>query len=76
MTIGDDLPMGVNAPIPFPARRVYTAEEAAEVLRVRRTLMYQLLMTQRIRSLKAGGRRLVPAEAIEEFIRQGMEAAG
>lgn len=60
----------------FRARRVYTVEEAAEILRIKRTLMYQLLAGGRVRSLKVGARRLVPAEAIEAFIRAGLEAAG
>ena len=45
-------------------------DRAAERLGLGRTKTYELIRTGELRSLKVGRRRLVPLEAIDEFLRQ------
>ena len=45
-----------------------TPEEAARVLGIGRTFVYQLLATGKLESFKLGRRRLVPIDAIERLI--------
>jgi excisionase family DNA binding protein len=45
-----------------------TVEEAAELLRLGRTRMYELVMSGRIVSVKVGRRRLIPRKSLEEFV--------
>jgi excisionase family DNA binding protein len=47
--------------------RLYSVEDAAELLAVGRTFLYGEIQAGRIRSLKAGRRRLVPSAAIREY---------
>jgi excisionase family DNA binding protein len=47
---------------------LYRVEEAAEALRLSRTAIYELIRSGRLRTLKAGSRRLVPVEALAEYI--------
>jgi excisionase family DNA binding protein len=42
--------------------------DAAARMSISRTKLYELLSAQRIRSIKVGRRRLVPAEALAEYI--------
>jgi excisionase family DNA binding protein len=46
----------------------YTPHEAAEALGISRNLLYQLLGSGQLHSVKAGSRRLIPASAIAEFL--------
>ena len=47
---------------------VLTVEEAARVLRIGRSLAYEMARTGQIRSVKMGHRVLIPRGAIEEFL--------
>jgi excisionase family DNA binding protein len=44
-------------------------DEAAEALRLSRSALYELIRSGRLRSVKAGRRRLVPVSALEEYVR-------
>jgi excisionase family DNA binding protein len=46
----------------------YTPYEAADALGISRNLLYQLIGSGQLHSVKAGGRRLIPASAIAEFL--------
>jgi excisionase family DNA binding protein len=46
----------------------YSVEEASEALGIGRALMYDLLMSGRLHSIKVGARRLIPASALAEFL--------
>lgn len=46
-----------------------TVPEAAARLGIRRTLMYDLLGSGEVESVKVGRRRLVPADALDRYIR-------
>jgi excisionase family DNA binding protein len=47
---------------------VYTVEEAAQVLKVSRWKIFDLIRTNQLRSVKIGGLRRIPRTAIEEYI--------
>jgi excisionase family DNA binding protein len=51
-----------------PAGILLTVEEAAERLRIGRTLMYSLIKTGEIESVPVGRLRRIPAECIGEYI--------
>jgi len=50
-----------------------TVEEAASLLRLGRTRVYQLVMGGKIQSVKVGRRRLVVRQGLEEFVAQLVE---
>jgi excisionase family DNA binding protein len=45
-----------------------SVEEAADVLRLGRTRIYELVMTKRIQSVKVGRRRLVVRTSLLDFV--------
>ncbi|MGK9270321.1 helix-turn-helix domain-containing protein [Williamsia muralis] len=53
---------------PPEAPRLHRIEAAAERLGIKRSLLYELMKSGDLRSVKVGGRRLVPESAIVEFI--------
>jgi len=48
--------------------RAYSVAHAAVLLGISRQLTYNLLNEGKIRCLRAGDRRLIPREALEEFL--------
>jgi excisionase family DNA binding protein len=46
----------------------YRVEEAAEALRVSRSVVYELIRSGRLRTVKVGARRLVPVSALSECL--------
>ena len=52
-----------------PEALAYTAEVAGQLLGLGRTTTYAELRSGRLRSFKVGKRRLVPAMALPEYIR-------
>jgi len=48
----------------------YTVNEAAEALRIDRTHVYHLIRDGRLRSIKLGKSRRIPADALAELIAQ------
>ena len=57
--------MTTIAPEPPPVLRV---EEAAELLRIGRSAVYDLIRTGRLRSFKVGRSRRIPRDAIADAI--------
>ena len=47
---------------------VYRVEEAALALRLSRSVVYELIRSGRLRTVKHGSRRLVPVAALAEFV--------
>jgi excisionase family DNA binding protein len=47
---------------------LYRVDEAAEALRLSRSLVYELIRSGRLRSVKEGRRRLVPVDALAEYV--------
>jgi len=48
--------------------RLLSVEAAAEALSLGRSVTYRLITSGRLRSVRVGGRRLVPGSAVAEFI--------
>ena len=47
---------------------LYRVDEAAEALRLSRSLLYELIRSGRLRTVKQGRRRLVPVAALAEYV--------
>jgi excisionase family DNA binding protein len=47
---------------------LYRVDEAAEALRLGRTAVYELIRCGALRTVKVGTRRLVPVEAVREYV--------
>ena len=54
---------------------IYTVEEAAQLLKVSRWKVFDLIRTNQLRSVKIGGLRRIPHVAIDEYITRLMEEA-
>lgn len=59
---------------PVPAV-LYRLNEAAEALRLSRSLLYELIRSGQLRTVKAGRRRLVPVETLAEYVATLQDAA-
>jgi excisionase family DNA binding protein len=66
------LPASADEPVP---RRLLTPEEAAQALGIGRTLVYELLGSGRLRSVRIGACRRVPVVAIDDFVAELLGAA-
>jgi excisionase family DNA binding protein len=47
---------------------LYGVDEAANALRLSRSVLYELIRSGRLRTVKAGRRRLVPVAALDEYV--------
>lgn len=47
---------------------LYRVDEAAQALRLSRSSVYELIRSGQLRSIKHGARRLVPVDALSEFV--------
>ena len=47
---------------------LYRVDEAAVALRLSRSVLYELIRTGQLRTVKAGRRRLVPVSALAEYV--------
>lgn len=48
--------------------RLYRVPEAIEILGIGRSTLYELIRSRRLRSVKQGRRRLIPASALAEYV--------
>jgi excisionase family DNA binding protein len=55
---------------------LYGVPDAARVLGVGRTTVYSLLASGEVESVRIGNRRLIPADAIEEYVTRLRAAVG
>jgi excisionase family DNA binding protein len=55
---------------------VYTVEEAAQVLKISRWKVFDLIRTNQLRSVKIGGSRRIPHTAIEDYLTHLMAEVG
>lgn len=51
-----------------PERMLLTVEEAAEVLRIGRSLMYELIARGAVKSVRVGRLRRISPEALAEYV--------
>jgi excisionase family DNA binding protein len=56
-------------------RLLLTAQEAAQALGVSRTKIYDLMRSGRLRSVKIGGSRRIPVDALAELVNELAEAS-
>ena len=47
---------------------LYSVDEAAEALRLSRSVIYELIRSGRLRTVKQGRRRLVPVASLSEYV--------
>ena len=52
-----------------------TIDEAADLLSIGRTSVYQLMNSGQLRSVKVGARRLVPRAELEAFVNELLETS-
>ena len=55
---------------PESTRLLYRVPEAMAVLSLSRTVIYELLRSGRLRSVHEGRTRLIPAEALRDYVAQ------
>ncbi|WP_253853988.1 helix-turn-helix domain-containing protein [Prauserella alba] len=53
----------------MPARHLYPIPEAMQLLSMSRSVLYEQIRAGRLISVKVGRSRLIPAEAINSFVR-------
>jgi len=58
--------------VPLTEKRAYTVNEAAAVIGISRSSVYNLISDGRLQSVRIAGRRLFPREAIEAMIAKAM----
>jgi excisionase family DNA binding protein len=51
-----------------PLPRLLSIEQARFELGISRTTLYELIGTEKLKSVKIGRRRVIPSQAIDEFI--------
>lgn len=59
---------GYRANRPVPQRQLYKISEAMCLLSLSRSVIYEQLRAGRLRSVKQGRARLVPAQAIQDYV--------
>jgi excisionase family DNA binding protein len=69
---GDD-PMSQNKRNEPDARRAYQVNEAAAAYGLSRSTLYKLMAIGKLRTVKIGGRRLIPVDAIEALLAGGVQ---
>lgn len=50
--------------------RLLTVHEACRELRISRWMLYHLIKKKELESIKIGKRRLIPADAIDEYVKR------
>lgn len=56
-------------------RKLYRVEEAAQLLGVGRTRVFDLIKLGELRSVKIGGSRRIPAAALDEYVERLLASA-
>ncbi|MEJ3745197.1 helix-turn-helix domain-containing protein [Actinomycetes bacterium KLBMP 9797] len=52
----------------MPTKALYRVSEAMAILSLSRSVIYELIRNGRLRSVKEGTARLIPAQAIAEYV--------
>lgn len=64
-----------EAPVPVP-RRLLRVAEAAEALAVSEPMVWKLIKTGALRSIKVGNARRIPVDALDEFVEHQAATGG
>ena len=59
---------GQSAPGPEPGKALYRIPEAMRLLSLSRSFIYKQIQSGRLRSVKEGNARLIPADAITAYV--------
>jgi len=59
---------GLPAPGPEPGKALYRIPEAMRLLSLSRSVIYNQIRAGRLRSVKEGNARLIPADAITAYV--------
>jgi excisionase family DNA binding protein len=59
-----------------PVKLLYTVEEAALLLSLSRTSVFQLISDHRLAAVKIGGRRRIAHRALDDFVAELSSGAG
>lgn len=68
------MPASRSAGVDTPARLLFGIPEAAEALSLGDRTVWKYVQSGAIRSIRLGGRRLIPASALAEFVAGLLEA--
>ncbi len=60
----------MTTPLPDRTVLLYTVEEAADVLRIGRSKLFDLIRCNELESVKIGRLRRVPEDAVREYLRR------
>jgi excisionase family DNA binding protein len=55
-------------PLPAPSGQLYRVPQVMKILNLSRSRIYELIRSGRLRTVKEGRTRLVPATAIAEYV--------
>ena len=61
----------LNASSPVPLRRAYPVQEACLLIGIGKSHLYELIASGKIKSIKIGGRRLIPSNEIDRVSIEG-----
>ena len=64
-----------DRPVMAVAAVLYSVDEAASALRLSKSVLYELIRSGRLHTVKAGRRRLVPVAALAEYVASLEEGA-
>ena len=65
--------MDTNFNLSAPIRRAYSVKDFCRAYSLSRSTTYKLIKDGRLRSVTVMGRRLIPADAAEELVAQGVQ---
>jgi excisionase family DNA binding protein len=57
--------------LPPTVAMAYRVNDAVKVAGLSRSTLYALISEQKLRSVVVGGRRLIPADALRDLLREG-----
>lgn len=58
----------VSIPVTVPERHLYRVTEAMRLLSMSRSVIYEQIRAGRLRAVKQGRARLIPATAIQQYV--------
>jgi excisionase family DNA binding protein len=62
-----------NIPTPFNERVAVSVSRAVEIIGIGRTKLYEFIESGELKTVKIGGRRLVPLDAIRAFVAEAAQ---
>jgi excisionase family DNA binding protein len=57
----------------IPERRAFSIRETERAVNLSHATIYRLIAAGKLRTVKVGARRLVPVEAIDALLREGVQ---